>query len=85
MKQQRNFTCQTCNSDAMSFEEIRKHLAEVHQSDGKGTKQMISHIDGRDFYSTAYQWTFPDDVIVIESITKKREKDDPMRYQDGAQ
>lgn len=76
--QQRDFTCQTCNSEAMQFGEIRKHLVDVHQSDGKGTKQMISHMDGRDWYGSVYRWAFGD-VIVIESITAEREKDDPMR------
>lgn len=74
-----NFTCQTCNSEAMTIEELKQHLAEVHGSDGKGIKLMISHIDGCDFFSTAYQWVLAGGVVVIESITMRRDKDDPMR------
>ena len=72
------FVCQTCskgnfNATEMTLDEIKCHLLEGHKSDGRGYRQMVSHIDFAAGYSTTYQWTFGE-VTIMEYVTEKHEK-----------
>lgn len=69
----RTFVCVKCDSAEMDAAEIKAHLAEAHQCDGKGEKRMKMHIDHNKGYTTTYEWTFPGDVVVMEYVTGKRE------------
>lgn len=81
-KSEVNYVCETHNL-VMDTEAMREHLKSVHGIDASQTKcerQMVSHLDGRDWFSTTYRNVFPDGTVIMSSVVSKRAKDDMMRY-----
>jgi len=84
MSETRSFTCQTCADDNKFLElstvdKFKEHMTTVHGITKLcGKKEMISYLDGRDWYGITNRWTFGD-VVVIESYRCARDKNDPMR------
>jgi hypothetical protein len=52
------FYCETCaEHPEMTPEEAIEHVKIVHGiSEMKGTRSMIVHLDGKDFYCSKYAW-----------------------------
>lgn len=79
-KQFNFFICQTCDPDGKkeySFEEIVQHLADVHGIDTKTQKckrEMLMHLDGRDWYQSNYRLDFGRGVILINYVRNNRSK-----------
>lgn len=49
--------CLDCKTKEMTFAEVKDHLTSVHKIDLKtteGTKNLLMHADGTDFYT--YHW-----------------------------
>lgn len=78
--------CETC-PDRPEFDALRgnqpvmDHLSIVHQIAPPlaGSRQMNSHWDGKELYSTGYSWIVGD-VRLTQVVTAEREPDDPMRF-----
>jgi hypothetical protein len=70
-----------CCDQEFTQKEVISHLKEVHSVDTSkpATRRMTSHIDGRDFYGSTYEWTFGD-LKVKQSVSNPRAKNDPMRF-----
>ena len=82
MKNINNFIC-NCSPGVMNQKQFMEHLKTVHNIDGeniKGTRKMIMHMDGRDWYSSEYLWTLESGVIFTQYCKNKRSKNDPMYY-----
>jgi len=64
------YKCITCDDGKeYSQSEIQKHLKEVHRIDPakvKGTKEMVMHMDSRDWYASEYK-------IKIRNVELKNE------------
>ena len=84
-----DYLCNTCGgTEDMSIHDIKAHLLEEHNIDINKimcNKKMISHMDGRDWYSSVYEYEFKSDppVTVTVSQWNKRDKNDIMTWQDG--
>jgi hypothetical protein len=81
------FFCETCiektkNAVEFSPREIKQHLSEVHGigPGSKATRSMLSHTDGRDFYSSKFKWEFFPDIVLTQEIQNERGADDMMRF-----
>lgn len=78
-KATRDFYCETCKQkDAMTLDAMKEHFRAVHQIDvtkTKGTREMVMHLDGTDFYESNYVWTFGD-VKMVEATWNPRSKAD---------
>lgn len=59
----------------LNAEEMRKHLAEVHQVDLaiRATKVMLTHVDSDLGWSTTYKYYFGK-IEVIEYVREQKEK-----------
>lgn len=70
------WTCQTCpDSFSMPHAEMMAHIRDVHGIDTNGLKanrSMLTHIDGDDWLSSTYQWTFGDALKIKEHSCTKR-------------
>lgn len=58
--------CEACGLNDLSFEAVKDHLFGVHGIDVQKTpcdRQMIMHMDGRDFYSSTYKVTIAGVVL----------------------
>jgi hypothetical protein len=80
----RVFSCGAHGVTDMDVAALKAHLETEHGvTSWSGKKQMVSHVDGRDYFSSVYEWTLTagdgSDVVVIESAWAERAKDDPMR------
>ena len=71
-----------CNQSFDNRADLTKHLAEAHNIDTKTQKfnrQMLMHLDGRDWFSSTYSWSC--EAVTFQEYTKlKRGKNDMMRY-----
>jgi hypothetical protein len=82
MKPKADYICTTCSSQEMTFDEMKSHLLDKHKintATDKCQRQMLSHVDGRDCYSSTYKMDWPG-VEIMSYVTNQREKNDPMRY-----
>jgi len=83
IKEYNVYFCETCESkpEFKSPEEVMEHLRIVHgiQKGTKGTRSMLAHIDGRDYYKYAFAWEIGG-VKLTQETQNRRAKDDPMRY-----
>ena len=76
--------CETCGSQQMSYAEMKEHLKTAHAMnvDGlKGKRQMLMHMDARDWFSFRWQWTFETlngPITVLNETVSPRAKNDPM-------
>lgn len=70
-----------CCEQEFTQKEVIAHLKEVHQIDtsAPGTRRMIRHIDGKDFFRSDYEWKFGD-LVLHQSVQQERAKDDMMRF-----
>ncbi len=69
--------CESCEGQP-EFEQadFEKHLKEVHGIDPKdmrGSRSMVLHIDGRDWYQTNYEWVIKG-LAFLQSCRNKRNK-----------
>ena len=73
------FTCQTCDPDGVTEYtrgQVNVHLQETHGIDTKTTqakREMLMHLDGRDWYQSNYRWVFGE-VVLINYTRNKRGK-----------
>lgn len=64
-KGSRTFFCETCkpkdgSEPEMDVEALKVHMQTVHGVDvlaTQGTREMLMHMDGRDFYQSNFRWT----------------------------
>lgn len=83
------WTCETCEAKPQ-FEkqtDFIDHLVAVHQAPGpeniKGTKRMLAHIDGRDWFGGSDEWTFDfgqGEVKAVNSYRQKRSRESQMYW-----
>lgn len=69
--------------EPMNFSDFKVHLVSKHDvrpDQINGTKQMMSHIDGRDYFTSIYEITLTNGLKFTQSITSERAADDMMRY-----
>ncbi len=70
-----SWTCPQCEGNPeFDHPQMMKHLAEVHQIDPKttkGTKRMMMHVDGSDFYASQYEWTIGEKIFVQNACHKR--------------
>lgn len=77
------WTCVSCqDKPTMPHAEMIQHLLEKHglQKPLQGTKQMLMHLDGTDWYSSTYSWKIGE-VELQEFWQCPRRKDDMMRWE----
>jgi len=68
----RTFKCITCDQILDGSKTAIDHLKIVHAIDSpKGTKQMILHMDGRDWYQSNYLWLFGEIEMLEIRISKR--------------
>jgi hypothetical protein len=77
-------TCitKTGKAEEMSPAQVLAHLHDVHglERGAKAVRSMVSHIDGRDFYSSRFKWEFFPDIVLLQETQNNRGADDPMRF-----
>jgi hypothetical protein len=67
----------------MVLEEFKKHLFDVHklkEDQLKGTRSMLSHMDGDYWFSYNYQHKLESGLEFTQYVEMARSKDDPMRF-----
>lgn len=76
-----SFNVWSCCDNSFTHEEVMKHLEEVHglQRPLKGSREMIQHIDGREYFQSDYKWTIGE-LVLYQSVRSVRDEDDMMRY-----
>lgn len=69
-------TCLSCEGNPeFDHPEMMKHLSEKHGIDSKsskGTREMLMHMDGEDFYTWRYKWTLDAGVTFEQETCNKR-------------
>lgn len=68
------WTCPTCSNAEFEQSEMMAHLREVHDIDSKttkGTRAMLSHLDGDTWFSWNYEWTIGDMKFFQSTCTKR--------------
>lgn len=84
VKSENVFSCDSCKDcKEMEVEEFKKHLLDVHgitNEQIKGKKQMISHMDATEWFSSVYKWTLESGLSFHQSTIHPRSKHDMMRY-----
>ncbi len=71
-----------CCDEEFDQDGIAHHLKSAHgiiAKTTKGERRMVQHIDGRDFFSSHYEWTFGD-VKLYQLVHIERDDDDMMRF-----
>lgn len=66
----------------MEIDGFIEHMKTVHGLEKEklqGQKQMVMHLDGKDWYASTYQWTFGD-VSVIENSRYERDEESRMYW-----
>ena len=71
--------CLSCEGEPeFDHPDMMKHLTEKHGIDPKntkGTREMLMHMDGKNFYTWRYKWTLDAGVIFEqETCFKRRDK-----------
>jgi hypothetical protein len=75
------FKCSCDKAKEFTPDELKKHLSEVHNIEAiKGTKQMVSHMDGSYWFSSTYKWTLESGLVFHQYCEMARSKNDMMRY-----
>lgn len=66
------WVCVTCNSKSMTQNKMKSHLDSDHGISGdlKGSRQMLIHIDGRDFFASDYNWVFETNKGEVNAVQK---------------
>ena len=85
LKSEQAFICCTCNNMQLGGgTETKVHLETVHGiTQFQGMKEMIMHMDGRDWYESQYHWKIPkgdETVELIQSVRTQRSKRDKMLW-----
>lgn len=74
--------CMACDGEPeFSQGAMREHLASVHGIDARttqGTRKMLMHMDGRNWFQTNYQFDIKG-VTLINFCRQRRSRRDPMR------
>lgn len=76
------WSCETCGEKQPSMEqaEFIKHLEEVHHiKETKGTRSLMMHLDGADWYSYAWSWEIGG-LKFVQTTNSKRSKQDAMYW-----
>mgnify|MGYP003440576923 CR=1 FL=1 len=70
-----------CCDKTFSQPEIVEHLKTVHnvQQPINGTRSMITHLDGREYFESHYKWKVGE-LVLHQSVRMERAADDIMRY-----
>lgn len=74
--------CETCDVDLAIRQDVIEHLKSAHgetSDNPSGVREMVSHLDGRDYYSGSFRWTFTNGAVLLQSYWHERAEDDPMR------
>jgi len=73
-----SFHCETCNKDIDNQTELIVHLQDVHFVDTKKpmTKQLMSHINGVDYYMYNFKYTTENGTVFNTSSYTNRDKKD---------
>ncbi len=85
-KKERRYGCWwvCCDKEFPSVDEMKAHLLEVHKIDGsktQGTRSMLAHMDGADWFSWDYKWEYPG-LTFTQHTCQKRDKASRMNWQD---
>ena len=77
------FYCETCaEHPEMSMDEMKAHLETVHGiTKLEGTRSMILHVDGPDFYCSKFAWEIGG-VKLTQECQNKRSGEDAMYWGD---
>lgn len=76
-----DFFCDSCKSDAMSVDQLKTHLKEKHGiTDTNGTRKMLMHTDGADWFGYQYEWTIGG-LKFLQSLVQKRDEESRMYWQ----
>jgi hypothetical protein len=66
------FICSNCNLELSDGKQAAEHLKVVHGiKNTQGTRTMILHIDGSNFYESQYEWIIGD-VKLVEVCHNER-------------
>ena len=81
LKKFNSWWCITCDSDEMTFAGIKQHLRRKHGAgeEIKCTRRGISFLDGKDWYSNAFEVKVGN-VELRNEVGGPRAEDDPMRF-----
>lgn len=77
------FTCDCGKANEVAPSEFMTHLKEAHnidQSQAKGKKSMLAHIDGSYWFSYNYAWELESGLKFSQYIRMARSEDDMMRF-----
>ena len=75
--------CMSCEGEP-EFErpEAMRHMQEVHGIDtktAKGSRKMLMHLDGRDWFQSNYEITI-NGLVFVNYCRSRRAKNDMMRF-----
>jgi len=68
------WVCPTCANAEFDQSEMRAHFRDAHGIDStttKGTRVMLSHLDGSDWFSWNYEWTIAGMKFLQSTCTKR--------------
>jgi hypothetical protein len=70
------FICESCNLEIENQKLLIKHLKSIHKTDTSKPmkREMISHIDGKDWFGGNNRWTTQEGIKFVESYILKRRK-----------
>lgn len=70
------FKCLSCKGEPeFTPEELKAHLQDTHGiTETKGTRRMIFHLDGTDFFQSEYEWQIGE-VKLDQQVRCKRDKE----------
>ncbi len=80
------FTCSCKDAKPMKHKDFMDHLKETHKIDTSdksqlaGNRKMLMHMDGKEWYSSSYQWTLETGLKFTQYCENIRAPDDIMRH-----
>lgn len=73
-----------CNKE-FTHDEFKSHLLDDHKVDvnekTQGTKKMLMHLDGSDYFSSQYEWEIAGVKGIIQNTCSKRSKSSRMYWE----
>ena len=76
------WVCKNCDDEPhLLTDEFKEHIRTVHKikKGTEGTRKMLIHLDGQDYWRSTYEWTF-EGLNFLQLILGRRAEDDMMRY-----
>jgi len=85
VKEEHYFVCSSTSCADKSHktgQEMMEHLRDVHciPIGTRCTKEMRSHADYADFFTSIYVWHIDKDVSIREYVVQNRDKKDTFKY-----